>query len=100
MPRPKGSQNKVTKEVKLQLQKIIEEVLDSIDLNSMEDSDKLKLLQIGLHYIIPKLRSVQHVDTKQQLEPFTIQVLSRKEDSNEEKWEDNFEVTNSYEVSS
>jgi hypothetical protein len=35
MPRPKGSQNKVTKEVKQQLQSIIEQVLDSIDLNSM-----------------------------------------------------------------
>lgn len=100
MPRPKGSQNKVTKEVKEQLQNIIEQVLNSIDINSMEDSEKLKLLQIGLHYIIPKLRSVQHVDTKPQLEPFTIQVLSRKEDSDEENWKDNFEVTKSYEVSS
>ena len=98
MPRPKGSQNKVTKEVKQQLQKIIEEVLDSIDLNSMEDSEKLKLLQIGLHYIIPKLRSVQHVDSVQQNEPFTLQILSRKENSNEENWKDNFEVTSVHQV--
>ena len=98
MPRPKGSQNKVTKEVKLQLQKIIEQVLNSIDINSMEEGEKLKLLQIGLHYIIPKLRSVQHVDTKPQLEPFTIQVLSRKENSDEENWKDNFEVASVHQV--
>ncbi len=98
MPRPKGSQNTVTKEVKQQLQSIIEQVLDSIDLNSMEDSEKLKLLQIGLHYIIPKLRSVEHVDSVQLEEPIIMQVLTRKEDSDEENWKDNFEVTSVYQV--
>ena len=33
MPRPKGSQNKITTEVKEQLQSLIDEVVNSIDTN-------------------------------------------------------------------
>jgi hypothetical protein len=57
MPRPKGSQNKVTKEVKDKLHSFIDEVVDSIDVNSMNTTEKLKLLQLSLHFVIPKLRS-------------------------------------------
>ena len=57
MPRPKGSQNKVTKEVKDKLQSLIDEVVDSIDVNAMNTTEKLKLLQLSLHFVIPKLRS-------------------------------------------
>ena len=57
MPRPKGSQNKVTIEVKDKLQSLIDEVVDSIAVNSMTTTEKLKLLQLSLHYVIPKLRS-------------------------------------------
>ena len=35
MPRPKGSQNKVTKEVKVQLQNLIDEVVNRIDVDAM-----------------------------------------------------------------
>ena len=49
MPRPKGSQNKVTTEVKEQLQNLIDEVVNSIDVNSMTTDQKLKLLQLSLH---------------------------------------------------
>jgi len=36
MPRPKGSQNKITTEVKQQLQSLTDEVVNSIDVNSMD----------------------------------------------------------------
>jgi len=64
MPRPKGSQNKVTKEVKDKLQNLIDEVVDSIDVNSMTTTEKLKLMQLTLHYVIPKLRSSLIVTNK------------------------------------
>ena len=57
MSRPKGSQNKVTKEIKDKLNSLIDEVVDSIDINSMTTTEKLKLMQLTLHYVIPKLRS-------------------------------------------
>ena len=44
MPRPKGSPNKITTEVKEQLQNLIDEVVNSIDVNSMDTKQKLKLL--------------------------------------------------------
>ena len=59
MPRPKGSQNKITTEVKDQLQNLIDDVVNSIDVNSMDTNQKLKLLQLSLHYVIPKLRSTE-----------------------------------------
>ena len=57
MPRPKGSQNKLTTEVKKQLQSLIDEVMNSIDVDSMTTDQKLKLLQLSLLYVLPKLRS-------------------------------------------
>jgi len=43
--------------VKDQLQNLIDEVVNSIDVNSMDTNQKLKLLQLSLHYVVPKLRS-------------------------------------------
>ncbi|MDB2346156.1 hypothetical protein N9V61_04990 [Flavobacteriaceae bacterium] len=62
MPRRKGSPNKVTSEVKEQLQNLIDEVVNSIDVNSMDTNQKLKLLQLSLHYVIPKLRSTETIE--------------------------------------
>ena len=43
MPRPKGSPNKVTAEVREQLQNLIDEVVNRIDVDSMTTDQKLKL---------------------------------------------------------
>ena len=64
MPRPKGSQNKLTTEVKKQLQSLIDEVMNSIDVDSMTTDQKLKLLQLSLHYVLPKLRSTETTEKK------------------------------------
>ena len=49
MPRKKGSTNKITSEVKDILQNLIDEVVNSITVNSMSTDQKLKLLQLSLH---------------------------------------------------
>ena len=41
MPRPKGSQNKLTTEVKEQLQNLIDEVVNLIDVDVMTTDQKL-----------------------------------------------------------
>ena len=66
MPRPKGSTNKITAEVKVQLQNLIDTVVSSIDVNSMDTNQKLKLLQLSLHYVLPKLRSTETTEKKQE----------------------------------
>ena len=94
MPRPKGSQNKVTAEVKEQLQSLIDEVVNRIDVDDMTIDQKLKLLQLSLHYVLPKLRSTEMTEKKYEDEPIFIEVFERKEGEQEaENWEDNFEVT-------
>ena len=45
--------------MKEQLQSLIDEVVNSIDVNLMDTNQKLKLLQLSLHYVIPKLRSTE-----------------------------------------
>lgn len=45
MPRPKGSQNKITIQVKEQLQSLIDEVVNSIDVISMDYFFLLFLLE-------------------------------------------------------
>ena len=64
MPRPKGSQNKITTEVKEQLQNLIDAVVNRIDVDSMTTDQKLKLLQLSLHYVLPKLRSTETTEKK------------------------------------
>lgn len=59
MPRPKGTPNKLTAKVKERLHNLIDEVVNSIDVNSLDTNQKLKLLQLSLHYVVPKLRSTE-----------------------------------------
>ena len=98
MPRPKGSQNKLTAEVKEQLQNLIDTVVNSIDVNSMDTNQKLKLLQLSLHYILPKLRSTETTELPYEDVPLFVEVFERKEGAEEENWEDNFEVTETHQI--
>ena len=72
MPRPKGSTNKVTAEVKEQLQNLIDEVVNRIDVDSMTTDQKLKLLQLSLQYVLPKLRSTEMTEKKQEDLPLFV----------------------------
>ena len=87
MPRPKGSKNKVTQEVKDRLVNLIDECMNSIDVNMLTDDQKIKLIQISLHYVTPKLRSV--VQKKEEIpeQPLFVDVLDRNKETDE------FEVT-------
>ena len=78
MSRPKGSPNKITTEVKEKLQSLIDEVVNSIDVNSMDTNQKLKLLQLSLHYVLPKLCSTETTEKKYEDEPIFIEVFECK----------------------
>ena len=79
MPRPKGSPNKITTEVKEQLQNLIDTVVNRIDVDAMTTDQKLKLLQLSLHYVLPKLRSTEMTEKKYEDEPVFIEVLNNQE---------------------
>ena len=61
MPRPKGSPNKLTSEIKERLSEVIMDAMSTIDIDSMTQNEKLKLIQIGLTYVVPRLKQVEDV---------------------------------------
>ena len=78
MGRTLGTPNKITADVKEQLRNLIDEVINSIDVSVMDTNQKLKLLQLSLHYIIPKLRSINDMTQEQDVElPFLIDIHKR-----------------------
>ena len=64
MPRPKGSPNKLTAEIKERLSQVVVDAMSTIDIDSMTQNEKLKLIQIGLTYVIPRLKQVEDVSDK------------------------------------
>ena len=62
MPRPKGSPNKITSEIKERLSQVIMDAMSSIDIDSMTQNERLKLIQIGVQYVIPRLKQVDNVE--------------------------------------
>ena len=54
--RKKGTPNKISSQVKGKLFQIINETIDSLDISVMNSNQKIKLIQIGLQYIIPNHR--------------------------------------------
>ena len=74
MPRPKGSPNKITAEIKERLSQVIMDAMYSIDIDSMTQNEKLKLIQIGLTYVIPRLKQVEEV-TDEEPRKFEIEII-------------------------
>ena len=84
MPRPKGSPNKITSEIKERLSQVIMDAMSSIDIDLMTQNEKLKLIQIGLTYVIPRLKQVEDVSENIPNE-FQIEIIdSLSKYSNEE----------------
>ena len=87
MPRPKGSPNKLTAEIKQKLSEVIMNTMSTLDIDSMTQNEKLKLIQIGLTYVIPRLKQVEDVSdempTNFQIE--IIDSLSRYSDDEIDK---------------
>ena len=74
MPRPKGSPNKITAEIKEKLSEVIMDAMSSIDIDSMTQNEKLKLIQIGLTYVIPRLKQVENIE-EEEPRKFEIEVI-------------------------
>ena len=53
MGRIAGVPNKITKEVKEKIQDLVLKSIDSIDFEELSAIQKIKLIQIGVQYIIP-----------------------------------------------
>ena len=74
MPRPKGSPNKITAEIKERLSQVIMDAMSTIDIDSMTQNEKLKLIQIGLTYVIPRLKQVEEI-SEEEPRKFEIEII-------------------------
>ena len=74
MPRPKGSPNKLTAEIKQKLSQVIMDAMSTIDIDSMTQNEKLKLIQIGLTYVIPRLKQVENIE-EEEPRKFEIEII-------------------------
>ena len=68
--RQKGTPNKISSQVKEKLTQVIDETIDSLDISLMRPSEKIKLIQIGLQYIIPKSQIEEQEEQK-----FTVEII-------------------------
>ena len=75
MPRPKGSPNKITAEIKERLSQVIMDAMATIDIDSMTQNEKLKLIQIGLTYVIPRLKQVENIEEEEEPRKFEIEII-------------------------
>ena len=74
MPRKAGVPNKITSLIKERLADIISEAIDSIDIKTMTKAERLKLIQIGLQYVIPRLKQEEEV-TDEMPREFQIEII-------------------------
>ena len=95
MGRTAGTPNKITAEVKGKLENLIEGLVESLDINEINTNQRIKVLQIALQYTLPRLQATlikeEHEDQPLFVEDMVV--YKRKENSDEEKWKDNFEET-------
>jgi hypothetical protein len=78
MPRPKGSPNKLTSEIKERLSQVIMDAMSTIDIDSMTQNEKLKLIQIGLTYVVPRLKHTE--ETNEVPTNFQIEIIDKTSD--------------------
>ena len=57
MGRTAGTPNKVTAEVRSKLENLIDGLINSIQIEELNNTQKLKMLQIALQYTLPRLQA-------------------------------------------
>ena len=74
MGRISGKPNKLTAKVKERLATILDEAMDSIDIKTMTKAERLKLIQISLQYVIPRLKQLEEI-TEEEPRSFQIEII-------------------------
>ena len=69
--RQKVTPNKISSQIKEKLTQVIQETIHSLDISQMRTSEKIKLIQIGTQYIIPKPQLIE----EQEEQKFTVEII-------------------------
>ena len=74
--RTKGTPNKLNSEIKDKLSSIISEAIDSFDIADMTKAERLKLIQLGMPYIITKPQQ----EEIQEQHNITVEIIDKLSD--------------------
>ena len=74
--RKKGTPNKLNSKIKEKLSAIISDAISTLDIEDMTKAERLKLIQLGLPYIITKPQQ----EEIQEQQNFTIEIIDRLSD--------------------
>ena len=74
--RQKGTPNKLNSKIKDKLSSIISETIDSFDIEDMTKAERLKLIQLGMPYIITKPQQ----EEIQEQQNITVEIIDRLTD--------------------
>ena len=74
--RTKGTPNKLNSKIKDKLSSIISEAIDSFDIEDMTKAERLKLIQLGMPYIINKPQQ----EEIQEQHNITVEIIDKLSD--------------------
>ena len=78
MGRTTGTPNKITAKVRSNLENLIDGLVDSIHIEDLNTSQRIKLLQIALQYTLPRLQAMVVKEENSIFdEPIEINVLEK-----------------------
>ena len=70
MGRTAGTPNKVTAEVRGRLEILIDGLINSIQIDDLNNSQKIKMLQLALQYTLPRLQALVFNSQKEDMPLF------------------------------
>ena len=75
----KRGKSKFSKEIKERLSQVIMDAMFTIDIDSMTQNERLKLIQIGLQYVVPRLKHTEEIKEEFPTE-FQIEIIDKTSD--------------------
>ena len=85
MGRIAGVPNKLTSQMKQKLQELIDGIITDIKVEDLNTNQKLKLLQISLQYVLPRLKHIGNENASEDKPLFIeTEIIKRNEEGN---WE-------------
>ena len=78
--RPKNAVNRITMELKIVLEQLAQDLHQSIDIDKLKDSERMKLFVSILPYLMPKNQEIENTNTIANLswiDSFTEEQLSK-----------------------
>ena len=79
--RTKGTPNKLNSKIKDKLSSIISEAIDSFDIENMTKAERLKIIQLGMPYIITKPQQ----EEIQEQHNITVEIIDKLSDYTDEQ---------------